>query len=121
LKESTAALVTSGTATLETALHRVPEVVCYKGSWISYYIIRALIDKSIGFICIVNLICKQKVVEELIQADVNKERLTLELKKILSEEGRKEILSGYDLLRSKLGESGASKQVAALMIRYLKE
>jgi lipid-A-disaccharide synthase len=121
LKESTAALVTSGTATLETALHRVPEVVCYKGSWISYYIIRALIDKSIGFICIVNLICKQKVVEELIQADVNKERLILELKRILSEEGRREILSGYDLLRSKLGESGASKQAAALMIGYLKE
>ncbi|MES2620521.1 MAG: lipid-A-disaccharide synthase, partial [Bacteroidota bacterium] len=57
LNQSHAALVTSGTASLETALHNVPEVVCYKGSPVSYYIIRFLIDKSIGFICIVNLIC----------------------------------------------------------------
>ncbi|MBP6732410.1 MAG: lipid-A-disaccharide synthase [Chitinophagales bacterium] len=120
LSQSTAAIVTSGTATLETALHRVPEVICYKGSPISYYIIRALIDKSIGFICIVNLICGQRVVEELIQNDVNKDRLVLELRKLLTGEGRAKIQQGYDLLETKLGQPGASKRAAELMIGYLK-
>jgi lipid-A-disaccharide synthase len=120
LERSTAAIVTSGTATLETALHNVPEVICYKGNTISYYIIRALIDKSIGFICIVNLICGRKVVEELIQHDVNKERLEIELKKLLSDEGRQSVFTGYSLLKTKLGESGASHRAAEKMVAYLK-
>ena len=118
LEKSTAALVTSGTATLETALHNVPEVISYKGSWISYFIARALI-KNIRFICIVNLICDARIVEELIQADVNKNRLIKELRKILSNEGRNEIIAGYDLLRTKLGNSGASERAADLMMKYL--
>ena len=118
LEKSTAALVTSGTATLETALHNVPEVISYKGSWISYFIARALI-KNIRFICIVNLICDQRIVEELIQADVNKDRLVKELHKILSPEGRAEMLKGYDFLRTKLGNRGASERTAALMLNYL--
>ena len=118
LEKSTAALVTSGTATLETALHNVPEVISYKGSWISYFIARALI-KNIRFICIVNLICDQRIVEELIQADVNKERLIQELHKILSPEGRTEMLKGYDFLRTKLGNRGASERAANLMLQYL--
>ncbi|MFM2307755.1 MAG: lipid-A-disaccharide synthase [Bacteroidota bacterium] len=121
LRQSTAAIVTSGTATLETALHRVPEVICYKGSWISYFIINALIDKSIGFICIVNLICGKRVVEELIQADVNKGRLVKELNTLLSPEGSAAMQQGYDFLRTKLGESGASARAASLMIGYLKQ
>lgn len=121
LRQSTAAIVTSGTATLETALHRVPEVICYKGSWISYFIINALIDKSIGFICIVNLICGKRVVEELIQADVNKERLVKELNTLLSPEGSAAMQQGYNFLRTKLGESGASARAASLMIGYLKQ
>ncbi len=121
LSQSKAAIVTSGTATLETALYNVPEVICYKGSWISYFIINALIDKSIGFICIVNLICGKKVVEELIQSDVNKELLVKELKYILTNEGRNKILAGYDSLKTKLGETGASQRAASLMIKYLKE
>lgn len=121
LRQSTAAIVTSGTATLETALHRVPEVICYKGSWISYFIINALIDKSIGFICIVNLICGKRVVEELIQADVNKERLVKELNTLLSPEGSAAMQQGYDFLRTKLGQSGASARAASLMIGYLKQ
>ncbi len=121
LRQSTVAIVTSGTATLETALHRVPEVICYKGSWISYFIINALIDKSIGFICIVNLICGKRVVEELIQADVNKERLVKELNTLLSPEGSAAMQQGYDFLRTKLGESGASARAASLMIGYLKQ
>ena len=120
LEKSSAALVTSGTATLETALHNVPEVISYKGSWISYFIARALI-KNIRFICIVNLICDQRIVEELIQAEVNKDRLVLELHKILSLEGRKQMLTGYDFLRTKLGNSGASARAAELMIKYSKQ
>ena len=119
LERSTTAIVTSGTATLETAMHNVPEVIAYSGSWISYYIAKALI-KNISYICIVNLICDKRVVEELIQADVNKDRLVLEVKKILSPEGRKEILEGYDLLRTKLGDAGASARAAKLMIDDLK-
>lgn len=121
LRQSTAAIVTSGTATLETALHRVPEVICYKGSWISYFIINALIDKSIGFICIVNLICGKRVVEELIQADVNKDRLVKELNTLLSAEGSAAMQQDYDFLRTKLGQSGASARAASLMIGYLKQ
>lgn len=120
LQQAQAALVTSGTASLETALYNVPEVVCYKGSSMSYYIIHFLIDKSIGFICIVNLICGKRVVEELIQADVNKERLVTELRKILLPEIRSAILADYDLLRNKLGDKGASQRAAELMIRYLR-
>ncbi len=121
LQNSRAAIVTSGTATLETALHGVPEVICYKGSWISYFIIRALIDKSIGFICIVNLICGKLVVEELIQQDVNKTRLVSELKILLTEEGRTRVQKDYELLNTKLGSQGASQRIASLMIKYLHE
>lgn len=120
LRQSTAAIVTSGTATLETALHNVPEVICYSGSWISYFIARALI-KNINYICIVNLICDKRVVEELIQADVNEARLVKELEKLLSDEGRKEIFNGYDYLRTKLGNPGASARAAQLMIARLKQ
>ncbi|HWB61980.1 MAG TPA: lipid-A-disaccharide synthase [Chitinophagales bacterium] len=120
LESSTAAIVTSGTATLETALHNVPEVICYKGSWISYYIARALI-KNINYICIVNLICDKRVVEELIQADVNKERLIAGVKKILSPEGRAVIRKDYSLLYTKLGDTGASARTAGLMVKYLRQ
>lgn len=120
LRQSRAAIVTSGTATLETALHGVPEVIGYKGSWISYFIIYLFIDRSIGFICIVNLICGKKVVPELIQADVNRERLTNELRNILSGPGRMEMKRGYSELRAKLGHPGASERAAELMWRYLK-
>jgi lipid-A-disaccharide synthase len=120
LLQSQAAIVTSGTATLETALNNIPQVVCYKGSWISYIIIWALINRSIGFISIVNLICGKKVVEELIQADVNKERLIKELNHILSDAGKGEMLNGYSELKIKLGKGGASHRTAQLMINYLK-
>lgn len=120
LKQSTAAIVTSGTATLETALHNVPEVICYKGSWVSYYIAKSLI-KGISYICIVNLICDERIVEELIQADVNKDRLVLELRKLLTTEGRTTMFEGYERLRHKLGDAGASERTATLMLQYLKQ
>jgi lipid-A-disaccharide synthase len=118
LRKSYAGIITSGTATLETALYRVPEVISYKGSPISYIIARMLV-KNIKYICIVNLICDKRVVEELIQQDLNKARLVKEVHKILSPDGRNEIFAGYDLLRTKLGETGASKRAAELMWKYL--
>jgi lipid-A-disaccharide synthase len=121
LKRAEAAIVTSGTATLETALHHVPEVVCYKGSWLSYFIAHLVINKSIGFICIVNLICKKRVVEELIQAEVNKIRLTTELQKLLQKNYRERMLADYLELKKKLGNAGASRRTAELMIGYLKD
>ncbi len=118
LETAKAALVTSGTATLETSLYNVPEVVGYKAGFISYHIAKRLI-KGIEYICIVNLIADKKVVTELIQHDLNEENLVKELNLILSEEGRKEVLEGYDFVRTRLGNVGASKRTAELMLKYL--
>ena len=79
LSVSHAALVTSGTATLETALFKVPEVVCYKGSWVSYQIAKRII--TLKFISLVNLIMDKEVVKELIQDELNTKNLKIELKK----------------------------------------
>jgi lipid-A-disaccharide synthase len=121
LHSAEAALVTSGTATLETALHHVPQVICYKGSWISYFIAHIVIDKSIGYIGIVNLIAKKKIAEELIQADVNEKRLKVELQKLLEPANRGRILYSYTELRELLGNAGASAKTAQLMWHYLKD
>ena len=83
LSISTAALVTSGTATLETALFKVPQVVCYKGSAISYQIAKRII--TLKFISLVNLVMDREVVTELIQGDFNKKRLKKELERILDQ------------------------------------
>jgi len=93
-----AALVTSGTATLETALFDVPQVVCYKGNFISYHIARRLIDVS--YISLVNLILDQPLLTELIQNEMNPEKLAEELNKILAPDQRKKMGEGYQ----KLGE-----------------
>ncbi len=87
LRCSKAALVTSGTATLETALLNIPEVVCYRGSAVSYAIAKRLV-KNINYISLVNLIMDREVVKELIQSDLNTKNLVDELNKIL--EGEKE-------------------------------
>ena len=120
LNKAEAAIVTSGTATLETALHNVPEVICYKASPISYLIAKQLI-KGIKYICIVNLIADKKVVTELIQDDVNPENLKRELSALLSDTDRERILKEYDDVRILLGASGASVRAAGLMIGYLNE
>ncbi|MEO0526029.1 MAG: lipid-A-disaccharide synthase, partial [Bacteroidota bacterium] len=83
LSISYAALVTSGTATLETALFKIPQVVCYKGNWISYQIAKRII--TLEYISLVNLIMDKEVVKELIQGDLNTENLRSELSKILDE------------------------------------
>lgn len=115
LSVSNAALVTSGTATLETALFKVPEVVCYKGSTISYQIGKRLI-KNIKYISLVNLILDKEVVVELIQDDFNEQRLEDELFKILDHKNREKIFDNYYDLEQKLGGKGASENTAKLII-----
>ena len=118
LKIAKAALVTSGTATLETALLGVPEVVCYKGGAISFGIAKQLI--KVKYISLVNLIMDEEIVKELIQSDFNEFNLKAELNNLLNHETRNKILSNYSLLSAKLGGPGASKKTADLMINYLK-
>ncbi|MET3035221.1 lipid-A-disaccharide synthase [Chryseobacterium sp. NRRL B-14859] len=116
LRCSKAALVTSGTATLETALLNVPEVVCYRGSQISYAIAKRLV-KNINYISLVNLIMDREVVKELIQSDLNTKNLVDELNKILSGEKRDQVLNDYYLLREKLGGKGASAHAADVILK----
>ena len=121
LQNSFAALVTSGTATLETALFNVPEVVCYKGSFISYQIAKRVIDPSIiKYISLVNLIMDKEVVKELIQNDLTSWNLILELNKITADKTiREQMFKDYNQLREKLGGSGASEKTAKLILNYL--
>lgn len=112
-----AALVTSGTATLETALFKVPEVVCYKGSWVSYQIGKRII--TLKYISLVNLIMDKEVVKELIQENFNTSNIKKELVKILTPEHRSNLLKEYHLLEKKLGGPGASKKTASLIIKHL--
>ena len=104
------ALVTSGTATLETALFGVPEVVCYKGSWLSYQIAKRII--TLKYISLVNLIMDREVVKELIQSDLNTKNLQIELQKLLNPETRNILLEDYKQLKEKLGGTGASQKAA---------
>ena len=119
LRSAHAALVTSGTATLETALFNVPEVVCYKGSWVSYQIAKRII--TLKYISLVNLIMDAPVVTELIQERCNAKQITVELNKILDDEHRKNMQEQYKLLESKLGGVGASQRTASLIITSLKK
>jgi lipid-A-disaccharide synthase len=119
LKISEAALVTSGTATLETALFKIPQVVCYKANAISYQIAKRII--TLKFISLVNLIMDKEVVKELIQGDLNTNQLKKELEKILTSPKREEILENYEILQQKLGGKGASKKTAALLVERIKK
>jgi len=118
LQKATAALVTSGTATLETALFNVPEVVCYKGGTISYNIAKKLI--KVKYISLVNLIMDKEIVKELIQHNFNENNLKTELEKLLNSNTRNVILNNYNELKQKLGGSGASQKCAQLMTQFLK-
>jgi lipid-A-disaccharide synthase len=119
LQNSTAALVVSGTATLETALFKVPQVVCYKTGWIFYHLAKMVIKTR--FISLVNLIMNKEVVKELIQEELTTANLIYELTKITTGETRSKMLSEYEILHQKLGGIGASKRAAALMVAYLKK
>lgn len=114
-----AALVTSGTATLETALLEVPEVVCYKGNRLSYEIARRIID--VKYISLVNLIMDRMVVKELIQNELTKENLVSELNNLLTNENVKDRLKNdFAELKSKLGFKGASANAAKVIHTFLK-
>jgi lipid-A-disaccharide synthase len=117
LSISYAALVTSGTATLETALFKVPEVVCYKGSFVSYQIGKRLVD--LKYISLVNLILDKEAVTELIQHEFNELSLEKELRKILEETNRNTLFIDYYELEQKLGGKGASEKTATLIINSL--
>lgn len=118
LKQATAALVTSGTATLETALFGVPEVVCYKGNPVSFWLATKLVD--VEYISLVNLIMEKEVVKELIQDDFNEDNLYTELKKILeNEEHLAQLKSDYSTLWNKLGKHPSSELAAAEIIKLL--
>jgi len=112
LMKSVAALVTSGTATLETALFGVPEIVCYRAANISYQIAKRLI--KLKFICLVNLIMNREVVKELIQNDLIPEKISTELKKILFDPQKKEKMQDdYAQLKQLLSEGGNASLNAA--------
>ncbi|WP_223032819.1 lipid-A-disaccharide synthase [Hanstruepera marina] len=113
LSVSTAALVTSGTATLETALFKVPQVVCYKGSWISYQIGKRVVN--LDYISLVNLIMDREVVTELIQDTFTKKRLKNELDALLDVKNRERLFLDYFDLEKKLGGKGASEKTAQLI------
>ncbi len=120
LSHATAAVVTSGTATLETALFRVPQIVVYRTSAISYRIAKGLI--RVPFISLPNLIAEKEVVKELIQDDFSVENLKMELQKIFTNVVYKgEMLQGYDLIRKKIGEESASEKTAKLILESLKK
>lgn len=117
LNNAEAALVTSGTATLETALFKVPQVVCYKGSAISYAIAKRIV--KLKYISLVNLVMDREVVTELIQDEFNYSNLKNEFGKIIETTNRNQMLSDYDVLEKKLGGIGASKKTAAKIIEIL--
>jgi lipid-A-disaccharide synthase len=118
LSISFAALVASGTATLETALFKVPQVVCYKGGTISYQIAKRII--TLKFISLVTLIMDKEVVIELIQNNFTKEKLVVQLRKILDPEKREKLFLEYFALEKILGGTGASKKVAKSIFENIK-
>ncbi|WP_452225116.1 lipid-A-disaccharide synthase [Lacinutrix chionoecetis] len=117
LSVSTAALVTSGTATLETALFKVPQVVCYKGSWVSYQIGKRVVN--LDYISLVNLILNKPSVTELIQNDFNTKQLKKELDTILDPYERTKFFIDYYDLEKALGGKGASENTAKLIYKAI--
>ena len=114
LRSAKAAVVTSGTATLETALFGVPEVVCYSGGAINVWLARRLV--KVKFISLVNLIMGREVVRELVQKDMNAEHIRFELDRLLNNtDHRSRMISDLGSLREKLGGPGASARTAELV------
>ena len=115
LSNSKAAIVASGTATLETALIGTPQVVCYAGSELSYIIAKHLVS-GISYISLVNLIMDKGVVTELIQHDLNRERLRAELEAITADESNIAAMKDdYGKLRAILGGGSASGKAASIV------
>jgi len=117
LTHADAAIVASGTATLETALFNVPQVVVYKGSPVSIAIGRMVI--KIKYISLVNLIMDAPVVKELIQQDCNPQAIAAEVEKLGNDvDYRTAMLNNYDKLVERMGSPGASAKAASLIIKY---
>jgi lipid-A-disaccharide synthase len=115
-----AALVTSGTATLETALFNVPQVVCYRGGWAAYQVYKRVI--RVPFVSLVNLIAGREVVKELLQYNLTKENLTEELTKItLNSSTKQNQLNAYSEISKILGEKGASERAGELMVAEVRK
>ena len=119
LQNSSAAVVTSGTVTLETALFTVPEVVCYKATGFSYRLAKWMI--KVRFISLVNLVMDKEVVKELIQGDLTEKNIVTELDRLLHDGKRqRQILEDYDELRDRLGNAGASEKAAEIVVSAAK-
>lgn len=114
-----AGIIKSGTSTLESALFRLPQVVCYKGGTVSYSIAKMVVGGRLKYISLPNLILDKPVVKELVQTDLTAKNLKEELTKILSDTFRKPMLEDYDTLISLLGNSGASKKVAQMIHEHI--
>ena len=117
LTHSKAALVASGTATLETALLKIPQLVCYKTSFVSFFIAKRLV--KLNYISLVNLILNKEVVKELIQKNCNVKKITEELKELLIKKD-KSILKEYELLTKTIGSNKASEITSKLIINSIK-
>lgn len=118
LQQAKAALVKSGTSTLEAALFNVPQVVCYTGNSLSYQIAKRLV--KVKYISLVNLVADKPLVCELIQQDLNRANLQRELAKILHPESVKTLQEGYNELRMLLGAGGASARAAGEIAKFLR-
>lgn len=118
LRKATAGLITSGTATLEAGIIGLPQVVCYRGNYLSYLIARKLI--KVKFISLVNLILDRECVPEMIQNEMRPEPLRRKLEDLLKDSPqRQKQLDGYHELREKLGGPGASERTAKAMLKSL--
>ncbi|MDF1672945.1 MAG: lipid-A-disaccharide synthase [Vicingaceae bacterium] len=118
LQHAHSAIVASGTATLETALFKIPQVICYKTDQIFFEIAKRVI--LVKYISLVNLIMDKEVCKELVQKELNTINLSNELDKVLTGEARLEMLNEYEIMHQKLGGLGASKRTAELMVNYLR-
>ncbi|MGZ3883018.1 MAG: lipid-A-disaccharide synthase [Bacteroidia bacterium] len=115
-----AGVIKSGTSTLEAALFDLPEVVCYKGGGLSFFIARQVVNKDLKYISLVNLIMNREIVKELIQQDMTAQNISAELNRLLKDEAhRKTVLAEYNELKTKLGGTGASRRIAQAMYDIL--
>jgi lipid-A-disaccharide synthase len=115
LANSKAAIVTSGTASLEAAIFKVPQVVCYKTSFVSYFIGRMLVN--IKYISLVNLILNDRIVNELVQGELNSNNLKNSINKILKKDNRLEMINAYNNLINMLYAENPSRKTAELIVR----
>jgi lipid-A-disaccharide synthase len=120
LLSSGAAIVTSGTATLETALFKVPQVVVYKANAVSYWLAKFLV--KVEYISLVNLIAGRQVVVEFIQSEASVENVAMELSRLISDAGyRAKMIEGYEEVIRKLDTGSASENAARLMVEHAKK